>query len=497
MFQRRASLARRTCALSLVTVLTASGCALAGSSTDTPDGKRAAAVPVATEKIEWSVGPDSLNIPGATTKELSNNDPSAPVFLLWPEIPGANKLNETLSEWASQRSKKFLADKPARPDSPAELSGFAVPVLADGTLLGVRAQSQDVTETDTAVSHRIWYADAASGQVWTSPELLTDEGRKEATKLASEHLKKTGEKSTAGKTTPEQMLGDIWFAKNGDLVMTPGLEPSASLEEETEPITIPRDKAEKLLSDKGRTIRDAAGRPSTYARVNSADQSKPAEKPNSPSPSPSPSTTKSYPQVDCATAKCVALTFDDGPSPETEKILDSLSSANVPATFYMLGQSVPRAPQTVRRAVSLGMSVGNHTWSHRNLALLSPDQQRNELKRAEDALTPLLGKKPTTMRPPYGSYNPTTRSLGYPIMMWDVDTEDWKNRSVATTTKRALDGAKPGSIILMHDTRPSTSEAVPKIIEGLKARGFTLVTVEQLLGTPAPGKAYFSRSNIR
>ncbi|WP_116112195.1 polysaccharide deacetylase family protein [Austwickia chelonae] len=497
MSHRRASLAHRACTLSLVTVLAASGCSLGESSTDAPSVQRAAAVSVPSEKIEWSAGPESLNIPGATTKELSNNDPAAPVFIMWPDIPGAPKLNETVSEWASSRSKKFLADAPSRAESPTELSGFAVPVLADGTLLGVRAESQHSTENDTVVFHQIWYSDAASGQVWTSPDLLTDDGRKEIAELAIDQIKRSGAKVDAAKFPQEQLLGDIWFTKKGDLVLTPGTEPSASLEDDNATITIPRDKAEKLLSDRGRTIRDSAGRPSTYAAEKPKEQPKPAEKSTSQSPSPAPSTTKSYPQVDCATAKCVALTFDDGPSPETEKILDSLSSANVPGTFYMLGQSVSRAPHTVRRAASLGMSVGNHTWSHRNLALLSPEQQRNELKRTEDALAPLLGKKPTTMRPPYGSYNPTTRNLGYPIMLWDVDTEDWKNRSVATTTKRALDGAKPGSIILMHDTRPTTAEAVPKIIEGLKSRGFTLVTVEQLLGKPTPGKAYFSRGNIR
>ncbi len=98
------------------------------------------------------------------------------------------------------------------------------------------------------------------------------------------------------------------------------------------------------------------------------------------------------------------------------------------------------------------------------------------------------------MRPPYGSYAPQTTTLGQSIILWDVDTEDWKNRSAAVTTNRALATVRSGSIILMHDIHASTVEAVPGIVAALKARGFTLVTIPQLLGSTTPGKVYTRRT---
>ena len=201
--------------------------------------------------------------------------------------------------------------------------------------------------------------------------------------------------------------------------------------------------------------------------------------------------------VDCRVAKCVALTYDDGPGPDTARLLDLLEAAKAPATFFMLGQNANTSAAVVRRAASLGMVIANHTWDHRDLKRLSPTEQRREVDSARAVLGQLSGQPVDLLRPPYGSFGDPTRSLGAPLILWDVDTEDWKNRSAEATTTRALATVQAGSVILMHDIHPSSVDATPGIIATLRTRGFTLVTVPQLFGPTQPGRAYYSTNLIR
>ncbi|WP_199737615.1 polysaccharide deacetylase family protein [Cellulomonas sp. PhB150] len=202
-------------------------------------------------------------------------------------------------------------------------------------------------------------------------------------------------------------------------------------------------------------------------------------------------------KVNCNVKKCIALTFDDGPGPYTHKLLGELAAAKVEATFFLIGGNVGHYPSLVRAEVAGGHAVGNHSWSHPQLTLLSSSAVAREVARTQTAIHHAAGITPTLMRPPYGAVNP--RVLGVlgqhhlSAVLWNVDTEDWKNRSVSITTQRALAGARPGAIILMHDIHPTTVQAVPGIIKALKARGYTLVTVPQLLGHPVAGHKYFNR----
>ena len=196
--------------------------------------------------------------------------------------------------------------------------------------------------------------------------------------------------------------------------------------------------------------------------------------------------------VDCHKLKCVALTFDDGPGPYTNKLLNILKSNHAPATFFVLGESVQLYPADLRREAELGMEIGTHTWDHRDLTKLDSGKQAQEANSAAELISTLTGHYPTLLRPPFGAWNPPTRKLGYAVVLWDVDTEDWRNRSTATTTNIALRDVRPGSIVLMHDIYPSTVDAVPGIIRGLRERGYTLVTVSQLVD-PQPGGLYYSR----
>lgn len=185
--------------------------------------------------------------------------------------------------------------------------------------------------------------------------------------------------------------------------------------------------------------------------------------------------------------RLVALTFDDGPHGKlTPRILDILARHGAKGTFFVLGQNANRFPGILQRAVAEGNEIGNHTWSHAKLTSCGREKLLSEMGRTRDAVIRATGKAPAVMRPPYGAINASTiqtiySAYGTPAILWDVDTNDWRKPGVQTVINRAVNGARPGSIILVHDIHPSTADAIEGIVEGLQARGFRLVTVSELI----------------
>ncbi|MFJ3903620.1 polysaccharide deacetylase family protein [Streptomyces sp. NPDC090025] len=197
------------------------------------------------------------------------------------------------------------------------------------------------------------------------------------------------------------------------------------------------------------------------------------------------------PAVDCAKAKCIALTFDAGPGKDTPHLLDVLKEKKVPATFFLLGSKhVDRYPQVVKRISDEGHEVANHTWSHEILTDLDAKEVREELSRTQDAIAKITGRKPTLMRPPQGRTDDTvsdvSRELGLAQVLWSITAKDYSTEDTALIQKRVLEQAHGDGIILLHDIYKGTVPAVPGIIDELKRQGYTFVTVPQLL---APGKA--------
>jgi peptidoglycan-N-acetylglucosamine deacetylase len=189
--------------------------------------------------------------------------------------------------------------------------------------------------------------------------------------------------------------------------------------------------------------------------------------------------------------KLVALTFDDGPSVYTDAVVRVLQREGVFATFFFIGQQVPRFRGEVARLREDGFEVENHSWTHRNLAKLSPAAIEQELTRTNA----ILGGA-TYLRPPYGSYNRSVlreaEAQGLRVVVWNVDTLDWRYRQASSIAQRAEQGAKPGSIILMHDgggDRRQTVAALPHIIDWLRAHGYTPVTLATLVRADATLKS--------
>ncbi|WP_405594196.1 polysaccharide deacetylase family protein [Streptomyces sp. NBC_01410] len=195
--------------------------------------------------------------------------------------------------------------------------------------------------------------------------------------------------------------------------------------------------------------------------------------------------------TDCAKAKCIALTFDAGPGKDTPKLLDTLKEKQVHATFFLLGKNhVVKHPDVVRRIAAEGHEVANHTWSHHRLDELGTDEIRNELSRTQEAIAKITGSRPTLMRPPQGrtsdDVTSVSRELGLAQILWSATAKDYSTTDSELIRKRILDQAGSDGIILLHDIYDGTVPAVPGIIDELTKRGYTFVTVPELL---APGKA--------
>jgi peptidoglycan/xylan/chitin deacetylase (PgdA/CDA1 family) len=195
--------------------------------------------------------------------------------------------------------------------------------------------------------------------------------------------------------------------------------------------------------------------------------------------------------VDCRQAKCIALTFDAGPSEHSARLLDILEEKQVPATFFLLGKRhIEKYPELVKRMAAEGHEVASHTWDHKILTELSPQQIREELEKPNEAIEKLTGQKPTLMRPPQGRTNDTvheiSREHGLSEVLWSVTAKDYTTNDPELIRKRVLEQASRDGIILLHDIYPGTVPSVPGIIDDLKERGYVFVTVPQLL---APGKA--------
>lgn len=197
----------------------------------------------------------------------------------------------------------------------------------------------------------------------------------------------------------------------------------------------------------------------------------------------------------------LALTFDDGPSAHTERLLDAFAAHGGKGTFYVVGNMLDGRPDTLRRMAAEGHEIGGHSWNHRQLTKLGKEELTDQLMSTRAKIYDITGVDATTMRPPYGSCNDqvktTAGELGIALINWSVDTLDWKYKNADTVYTAVMDGAKDGAIILCHDLHKTTVDAMERAIPALIAEGYQLVTVSELLtssgGAINAGSLYFKR----
>lgn len=179
--------------------------------------------------------------------------------------------------------------------------------------------------------------------------------------------------------------------------------------------------------------------------------------------------------------KMVALTYDDGPSIYTPRILKTLKENNSVATFFVVGNRVPMYSDTVKKAYDMGCEIGNHTYEHKSLPTLSETEVKRQISKTNKEVKKAIGEKPVIMRPTGGATNTNIKKwVGMPSIIWSVDTLDWKTRNADSTKRAVLDHVKDGDIVLMHDLYSATATASETIIPELVRRGYQLVTVSEL-----------------
>lgn len=184
---------------------------------------------------------------------------------------------------------------------------------------------------------------------------------------------------------------------------------------------------------------------------------------------------------DITSNKYIALTFDDGPNYNTNKVLDILEENNVPATFFVLGNRIKGNENILKRMVSSKMEIGNHTFNHLLLTKYKEDKVKSEINDTSNLIFEVTGKYPTLLRPSYGSCNKMIkRIVDTPIIIWDIDTLDWKYHNSRRISSRVINKVKDGDIVLMHDIYSATANALEIIIPSLKSNGYTFVTVSDL-----------------
>lgn len=196
--------------------------------------------------------------------------------------------------------------------------------------------------------------------------------------------------------------------------------------------------------------------------------------------------------------KVIALTFDDGPKATVKDILTILGEKDVPATFFLLGNSALNRPELARQILDAGCDIANHSWSHPDLTKISQEKLVWQLEASTLAFAAIGAECQSYMRPPYGSMDDTVRrvsaDLGFDVVLWNVDTRDWQYKDTAVVLQRALSGLKAGSIVLFHDGPKVTLQVLPDFIDEARARGYEFVLISDYLRTPGKIKNYGNKA---
>ena len=195
--------------------------------------------------------------------------------------------------------------------------------------------------------------------------------------------------------------------------------------------------------------------------------------------------------------KAVALTFDDGPSRDNDgTILETLQANGAHATFFVLGNRARVDGDIMQMILDAGCEIASHSWDHPQLSKIKWKKAKSQIDRTDRIVSKLLnGYQISLLRPPYGSISKTMRKkVEKPMILWSLDTEDWKSRNAKKVFNRVKKEVKDGDIILMHDIHPETAEAVKKIVPWLSEQGYDMLTVTELMArkgkTMEGGKAY-------
>lgn len=179
--------------------------------------------------------------------------------------------------------------------------------------------------------------------------------------------------------------------------------------------------------------------------------------------------------------KMIALTFDDGPNYNTSKVIDVLNKYDIKATFFVLGSRAINNKDILKKMADSGMEIGNHTYNHLLLTKYDENKIRSEIEDTSEVIYSATKKRPKLLRPSYGSVNNKIKKVAnMPIIIWDIDTLDWKYHNSKMITSRVVNKVRDGDIILMHDIYSASLNALSNIIPILQDNGYEFVTIDEL-----------------
>ena len=407
---------------------------------------------------------------GIRSKFVTRDNKREKVSIEYP-ITENEKINRLISESIDKIDRDFqntvllatVFDKPM-----TETISYQVTYNTSEALSIVVNIKQDMNGAHPASMTQFWTFDKKSGEVVGLADFTeqSDEAAEAIISAAKDNIsqiikQRQQPEIDLNEIINKEALSNFIITNNGNSLAWPlgqaSLLPS-SYGELT--ITVPISSVSKYLQNP--TARKFANIP------------KPAEKPKPAPAAPTPTVAN----------KTIALTFDDGPGPYTEKLLDILDKYDAKATFFLIGSKVSGQASVVRSIQARGHQLGNHSWSHPELPKLSVDQIAGEIDRTNEAIRQATGVKPSILRPPYGAVNGVVleqlRLRNMSSILWSVDTRDWADRNSQIVCSRAVAGARPGAVILMHDIHQTSVNAVPCILSSLKQQGYSFVTIQRL-----------------
>mgnify|MGYP004657063325 FL=1 len=180
--------------------------------------------------------------------------------------------------------------------------------------------------------------------------------------------------------------------------------------------------------------------------------------------------------------KLIAFTFDDGPNNKTTLyLLDRLDTYDARVTFFVVGSRVNSHKESLIKAYEQGNQIGNHSYNHPNLSKLEFSKIESEIMNTNEAVKNITGEYPNLIRPPYGSYNSDVKKIAnMPIILWNIDTLDWKYKDKDKVAKTIIENAKDGSVILLHDLYQSSVEGALLAMQELYNEGYAFVTIDEM-----------------
>lgn len=412
---------------------------------------------------------------GIRSKFVTRQTNREKVSIEYP-ITENEKINHLISESIDKIDRDFqntvllatVFDKPM-----TETIGYQVTHNTSEALSIVINIKQDMNGAHPASMTQFWTFDKKSGEVVGLADFTeqSDEAAEAIISTAKDNISQTIKQRQQpeidlNEIINKEALSNFIITNNGNSLAWPlgqaSLLPS-SYGELT--ITVPISSVSKYLQN-----------PTARKLVN-------IPKPPEPKPEPAPAPAAPTPAPTTGN-KVIALTFDDGPGPYTAHLLDILDQYGAKATFFLIGSKVSGQASVVRSIQARGHQLGNHSWSHPELPKLSVDQIAGEIDRTNEAIRQATGVKPSILRPPYGAVNGVVleqlRLRNMSSILWSVDTRDWADRNSQIVCSRAVAGARPGAVILMHDIHQTSVNAVPCILSSLKQQGYSFVTIQRL-----------------